>query len=463
MSNDSILLWVDVTTLMHWQRPAVGIVRVEQQFCLWLLAEQLPDVGFCGYDKSSRSFYAVSREQLQAQLDRIQAIGTRQNEAVPSGDWKLHLKHRLKQAIGYLPPALGVRVFNLLQRLRPHAGRLWRGLVVARGRLAAARRKEEGGVPRAFTPVQFAPGSVYVSMGLDWDYKDMADIYRQKQERGFKCLFFCYDIIPVLMPQLCVADVSRQFAHYFADLAWAADRILCISDASRRDLLQLLDTLGVPCASAERVHLGGDILPEGGLQAPSPTVEKVLAEPFILFVSTIERRKNHETLYRAYSRLARQGVALPRLVFVGMSGWGVQELFSDLRLDPMVAGKIELLHHVDDADLAVLYQHAQFTVYPSLYEGWGLPVAESLAFGKYCLASNAASLPEVGGDWVDYLDPWDVPGWAERLQFLFAHPEWVAERNARIAREYRAHPWRETAREIYEQARALASSSPGQN
>jgi len=141
----------------------------------------------------------------------------------------------------------------------------------------------------------------------------------------------------------------------------------------------------------------------------------------------------------------------------------VQELFSDLRLDPMVAGKIELLHHVDDADLAVLYQHAQFTVYPSLYEGWGLPVAESLAFGKYCLASNAASLPEVGGDWVDYLDPWDVPGWAERLQFLFAHPEWVAERNARIAREYRAHPWRETAREIYEQARALASSSPGQN
>lgn len=457
MSN-APTLWVDVTTLANWQRPAVGIVRVEQQLCAWLLADEHPDIGFCCYDKSNRSFHAVSPETVRAHLERIDSLSTQAAApGVPADNWKAALRRKIKNAIGHLPPALGNRIFNLLLRLRPHAGRAWRRLVVLRQRLSSLLRPKVS-APRP-APLHFTPGSVYISVGLDWDHKDMADIYRQKQEKGFKCLFFCYDIIPVLMPQLCVADVSRQFAHYFADLAWTADRILCISDASRRDLVQLLETLGAPCRSAERVHLGGDILPQTETQAASPPIAPLLAEPYILFVSTIERRKNHEVLYRAYSRLAREGVALPRLIFVGMPGWGVDELRADIRLDPAVAGKIEQFHHVGDGDLALLYRHALFTVYPSLYEGWGLPVAESLAFGKYCLCSNAASLPEVGQDWVDYLDPWDLPAWVDRLRFLITHPEWVEARNETIAREYRAHPWKATAAEIYEHALQLKQST----
>jgi glycosyltransferase involved in cell wall biosynthesis len=450
-------LWVDVTTLTRWQRPAVGIVRVEQQLCAWLLTDENPDIGFCCYDKYKHSFHAIDPETVRAHLKRIDDLSARTLPGAPGSDWKLMLRHKIKRTIGYLPPALGVRVFNLLQRLRPRAGRAWRRLAALRQRLT--RLKTATPAAPTSAPLRFAPGSVYISAGLDWDYKDMADIYRQKQEQGFKCLFFCYDIIPVLMPQLCVGDVSRQFAHYFADLAWAADRILCISDASRRDLVQLLETLGAPCRSAERVHLGGDILPQAENRTASPSIAPLLAAPYILFVSTIERRKNHEVLYRAYSRLAREGVALPRLIFVGMPGWGVNELCADIRWDPVVAGKIEQLHHVGDGDLALLYQHALFTVYPSLYEGWGLPVAESLAFGKYCLCSNAASLPEVGRDWVDYLDPWDLPAWVDRLRFLITHPEWVEARNEKIVREYRAHPWKTTAAEIYEHALQLRQST----
>lgn len=454
-------LWIDVTTLSNWHRPAVGIVRVEQQLCAWSLADDHPDIGYCGYDKRNRSFHAVAPDAVRAHLDRINGIGVRDASGALKEDWKLTLRRRVLRVISRLPPALGFRVIKILQAVRPHAGRTYRRLVGLRHRLTALLRPRTA-APEPVSPsapLHFPPGSVYISVGLDWDYKDMADIYRKKQAQGFKCLFFCYDIIPVLMPQLCVADVSRQFAHYFADLAWAADRILCISDASRRDLVQLLETLGAPCRSAERVHLGGDILPDADTQAPSSRIAPYLGEPYILFVSTIERRKNHEVLYRAYSRLAREAVTLPRLIFVGMPGWGVGELLSDIRLDPAVAGKIEQLHHVDDSDLALLYRHALFTVYPSLYEGWGLPVAESLAFGKYCLSSNAASLPEVGQGWVDYLDPWDLPAWVEKLRFLITHPEWVVARNEQIAREYRAHPWSETAREILEHARLLAAGS----
>lgn len=143
---------------------------------------------------------------------------------------------------------------------------------------------------------------------------------------------------------------------------------------------------------------------------------------------------------------------LPDLIFVGMRGWGVQELLSDIALDPRVQGRIHLLHHVSDAELAELYQHAYFTVYPSLYEGWGLPVAESLAFGKFCLCSDTSSLPEVGGEWVEYLDPWDIPTWVERLRHYISHPEEVARRNAAIAEGYRPHCWAQTAETIYQEA-----------
>ena len=105
-----------------------------------------------------------------------------------------------------------------------------------------------------------------------------------------------------------------------------------------------------------------------------------------------------------------------------MPGWGVDGLLSDLRLDFRIKPYVKILNHVSDGDLALLYQYAEFTVFPSLYEGWGLPIAESLAFGKFCLASNAASIPEVGGALVEYLDPWDLPAWAERLKWYFDSP-----------------------------------------
>ena len=102
-------------------------------------------------------------------------------------------------------------------------------------------------------------------------------------------------------------------------------------------------------------------------------VQAATKQPFILFVSTIERRKNHEVLYRAYHLLARQGTieSLPKLVFVGMPGWGVGDLLKEIELDPLTRGMIIQLHHVSDGELSYLYKKALFCVFPSLYEGVG--------------------------------------------------------------------------------------------
>jgi glycosyltransferase involved in cell wall biosynthesis len=304
-------------------------------------------------------------------------------------------------------------------------------------------------------PAPFRSGDVYVSMGLDWDQKDLVYLYEQKRNLGFKVVLFCYDVIPVKFPHLCVGDVVASFARYFANLAWCADKVLCISECSQNDLKALLSELGTPLPNMSVIKLGCQ-LPLVATDVIASDVAALLGQRFVLFVSTIERRKNHETLYRAYARLVEAGEAnLPLLVFVGMPGWGVNDLMADLQLDPRTKDLIKLLHHVNDADLARLYQHALMTVFPSLYEGWGLPVAESLAAGKCCLASSVASIPEVGGDLVEYVDPWDVPAWAERLLWYFNNPSLVANKEAQIKGSYQPMSWPKCAEDVFGHATGL--------
>jgi glycosyltransferase involved in cell wall biosynthesis len=297
--------------------------------------------------------------------------------------------------------------------------------------------------------VPFSQGDRFVSLGLDWDTLDMPVLYRLKRRLGLDLTLVCYDTIPILYPHLA-GLAQGVFTAYFADMAWCADRILCISEHTRQDCEAVLRELGAPVPPTRVIRLGAEV--KGGLVDQAPQGPVADGRPFVLFVSTIERRKNHDILYRAWVRLRERGQVPYRLVFVGMPAWGVTDLMNDLRQDPRVAGDIICLDRVNDAHLCWLYRNAAFTVFPSLYEGWGLPVVESLAWGKFCLASGAASLPEAGGDWVEYLDPWDLEGWTERLGFFMHNPAEVALRNERIAREFVAPAWADTARQIHEAA-----------
>ncbi|MNS37025.1 D-inositol 3-phosphate glycosyltransferase [compost metagenome] len=295
----------------------------------------------------------------------------------------------------------------------------------------------------------FKKGDCYISVGLDWDNKDLPYLYRLKKHVGMRVVLCCYDIIPVRLPHLCVGDVAAKFANYFSDVAWCADQILCISEYTRTDLKLLLEELGAPVPDMPVIKLGGDILQQ---KSPVTSMEvlSLLQKKFILFVSTIERRKNHEVLYRAYTRLINKGVKdLPLLVFVGMPGWGVNDFLKDLELDPRVKEYIKVLSNVSDSDLVSLYRNCMFTLFPSLYEGWGLPVAESLAAGKYCLASNAASIPEVGGKLLDYIDPWDILSWESELEKYISDSEALRLKEQHIKCDYRIVPWAETARSVF--------------
>lgn len=458
-------IWIDITTLLAWKRPAVGIVRVEAECVRYALTHTEHPVRFCAFDQLN-GYREIGADQVKSCLDSLGKPSADASPSVPVHFVKprLSTEERLKQLLRkllcWLPEQPRARLFLILRNRRHHFQELLQGMRHIKSAIkqllrpvqaAPTQPPQQTNSARGTPP--FARSDIYISLGLDWDDKDLAYLHALKRKLDLKILLCCHDVIPVKLPHLCVESVSAMFSRYFANVAWNADKIVCVSRCSERDLLSMLDTLGTPIPKTVVINHGSELPP--ALEAPEDTI----GVPYILYVSTIERRKNHETLYRAYTRLLDRGEKnLPKLIFVGMHGWGIDGLLADLKLDPRTQGLIEIRGHVNDAELASLYKNALFTVYPSLYEGWGLPVAESLAYGKFCLASNAASIPEVGGELVDYVDPWDIPAWADRLGYYFANPNEIRRREQLIADSYKAKPWSVTASEILTAAASLSPS-----
>src|SRR5262249_18632658 len=122
--------------------------------------------------------------------------------------------------------------------------------------------------------------------------------------------------------------------------------------------------------------------------------------------------------------------------------------------DPLVKGRILQLGSIDDHQLDWLYRNCLFTVYPSFYEGWGLPVGESLWYGKCCVASNATSIPEIGGTLVDYHDPFDFEECYRLIRRSIVDIAYRTRREEEIRKTYQPTTWRACAESIYQVIRA---------
>ena len=121
-----------------------------------------------------------------------------------------------------------------------------------------------------------------------------------------------------------------------------------------------------------------------------------LPDNYILSLSTIEPRKNLQLLIRAYKEILEEGKDLPELVLAGREGWKLEDIVGDI--DERIIKLIHFTGFIDDVDLAQIYREAQFFVFPSKYEGFGLPIIEAMSQKTLVVCSDAASLPEVVGD-----------------------------------------------------------------
>lgn len=278
----------------------------------------------------------------------------------------------------------------------------------------------------------------------------MQAVAKEKAEKKLKVITLIYDLIPTLQPHLFVPAVSKMFSAFIQQALITTDQFLVISKNTKNDLEKAAKNFSLTAPPIQVIRLGDD------LQETMALAQITLPVNYILCVCTLEIRKNHLLIYQAYKYLLEKYDAfdkMPEMLLVGGNGWLADSICYQIKNDPQINSKIRFINNCTDADLLALYKNCLFTVYPSVYEGWGLPIAESLKHGKFCLASNASSMPEIAGDLVDYFSPYDSSQFAELIWKYSNDKVKLAAKEANILSNFKLTPWKDSAEIILDECR----------
>lgn len=405
-----------------------------------LLGDELT---FCIYERSRNQFFPIDDEAASDILDGRLRIDFAPEPPPARRNALNAVRRKIRRAM-----RTNVTLYQAFQRLR--------GRRYTREELLRIQREEFEGLSKRVEhlsrvsrgPANLDAATCIVSVGLDWQYKDVRGLWALKQSSGFRYVPMIYDFIPLSFPHFVSPGYDAFLADYFGELMWLADCAMCISLSTRKDWMRFCDGFGID-VPAHTFPLGCDL---PGLPAQTELPQALRGKRFALFVSTIEPRKNHRVLYDAWDRCVRSGAVdakRDRLVFVGRLGWAVDDLMRELSANPATHGSIVVLNNVDDAMLATLYRECAFVVFPSFWEGYGIPVAEALGYGKPCFSSDAGSLCEIGGDLVVRIDPKDTIGWADAISHYMRSPTELDDWGRRIRAEYRPVTWDASAQHFF--------------
>ncbi len=290
----------------------------------------------------------------------------------------------------------------------------------------------------------FVPGDVLVNVGSSWWVPNfMRYVRHQQRESGLLYAPFVHDCIPIKTPEYCSSDLVADFGDWFTEAMRIADLVLANSECTARDVAQVAADFGVAAPAPHVIRLDARFEPPARDRLGATVrARHGLAGPFALFVATVEARKNHIFVFQCWKRLVEQHGpdAVPDLVCVGKQGWLVEFTLNWLRVHHGLAGKVRLVGSVPDLDLAVLYRSAAFGVYCSHYEGWGLPVTETLSHGRAVLAPQHSSLPEAGGPFATYYVPDSADSFCEQATRLL-DPRHRAALEAAVQARFRPRAW----------------------
>lgn len=238
-----------------------------------------------------------------------------------------------------------------------------------------------------------------------------------------------HDITFKKYPDLCSPKIVGPFSEKVEGFAREADAVIADSESTRQDIIELL---GAKPERVHTVHLACD-------ESMSPMEKKLARErvaalfgiqhPYLLFVGTVEPRKNVDGILNAFKKIEKE---FPhRLVICGGKGWKsdeIEEQMLELRKTisneiaghpdglPIAAGRVIRTGYAAPTSLAALFSAADALIFPSFYEGFGLPVLEAMACGCPVITANNSSLPEVAGDAAEYCDANDVDSIANAMR-----------------------------------------------
>jgi glycosyltransferase involved in cell wall biosynthesis len=290
--------------------------------------------------------------------------------------------------------------------------------------------------------------SVFCLLGAAWVQRDYFHrVLSFKRRFGTKFVMTVHDLIPIFARETCDQGTATVFEEFLRRALRHVDHYLTVSENTAKDLRKYTASKRLPAPQITVTRLGAsfdEFLPPVSGQRS----EMDVPGRFVLFVSTIEGRKNHKFMFNLWRQMIEDGEDVPHLICVGRVGWRVQDFLTDVVESDHLDGRIIILQEISDADLKLLYDRCIFTVFPSAYEGWGLPVGESLAAGKICVCSDRASLPEVAGKYGTYIDIDDPEQSYTTVRTLVSDDGLRQRREQEIRNGYKPISWSTVAQSV---------------
>lgn len=375
--------YIDITQLVHWPGRLTGIPRVMQELSLRYAHKK--NTHFVVWDKAANCFFELDTEKsLSRRGEGIfykTSTITGSNSEIRTG-LREELVDQLKQ------------VGRLLKKYNPDL------------HLKIATRFNHHILGIQGPPVILnASDELFILWG-EWSDKRFLNAVIEAHSSGVTLVHVVYDMLPILTPQFSGHSTCTMNVYYRSILPLCR-LVLSISESTRKDLTDWLIREKLDIPRIETFRLGDDFM----LAKPTSPIDRNFKdgikkdEPYLLCVGTVEARKNHMLLYYVYKLAQSRGIDLPKLVIVGRRGWRTDDILEIMTTDPEVKEKFIFITNASDEELSWLYHHCLFTVYPSFYEGWGLPIAESIGYGKPCLASSTSSMMEIAGELLSYFNP----------------------------------------------------------
>lgn len=419
-------IYIDITQLYNWQGKVTGIQRVMDEISRRFIHDDHFSPVFIVWQKNTASFYEVDFKDTSQEKERNQTASA--PKETPPVSPSIAKTKKLLSKIYYRVPLVR-RAYNLYS--------------TANGRLAKVA------VPGRVVTIE-DDSLLFMPHGGVWESETyIRTILNLQKTHSVKLITILFDTVPVLTPQFAVEAITIVFGNYMKQVLPKADLVLAISKNTAEDAQKWLRSVGENQINNLKVFRLGD---EVGEQHP---VKVDVPKDYILCVGTIEVRKNHTALYYAYKLAVGEGKEMPPIVIVGRVGWMAGDIYTLIKADPETKDMFIFLHNATDDELAWLYQNALFSIYPSFYEGWGLPIAESLLRGTPCLASETSSMKEVGGELVDYFSPFSPEKIKDSINAYYTNPELLQKLRQRIKKEYKTTTWDMSYSQVVEEIKAL--------
>jgi glycosyltransferase involved in cell wall biosynthesis len=287
----------------------------------------------------------------------------------------------------------------------------------------------------------------------------MPDIMHGTNYSVFPCkdtlnLMTLYDLSFVKYPEYVNSSVKQYTKRVKQSLPWT-DAVLTISESSKRDIVEYLqispDRIYVtPLAS--RYHV--DYLTDEIIEKTDRDIDYNFSQPYLLFVSTIEPRKNITSIVSAFNFLKSKHKIPHNLILVGQKGWKYEPIFREIEHSPWKEN-IYHLNYLSDELVALFYSRADVFVYPSHYEGFGLPVLEAMTLGAPVVSSNTSSIPEVAGNAAVLIDPNDFMQLAEAVLKVISDRQFRQDLINKGKVRANLFSWENTARETLTAYRSI--------